>query len=314
MKLAQIYIPEKGQRLGLAADGQVTDLTAAEPALGSFIDLLEAAGGRAEAARDIAAAAAAKAAGGGRLSYDELDRAPAEDAPHLRMPVHPPEVWGFGVTYKRSAEARDADVARTMDSSASIYDRVYHSDRPECFFKATPPRCAGPHGPIGIRSDSRLTATEPELAYVLGAEREIVGYTICNDVSAWDLERDNPLYLPQSKIFAGCCALGPVITLAADGPDPYNLEIACRIIRGSELLYSDSTNSGRIGRTYDELNEYLYRDNPVPMGTVVSTGTGIMVPNEHNLVAGDIVEIEIESIGILSNPAVDLGGEGQARR
>ena len=112
------------------------------------------------------------------------------------IPLSPPEVWGFGVTYQRSAEVRDADVAATTDSSASIYDRVYHAERPECFFKATAPRCVGPHRPIGIRSDSELTATEPELAYVLGTNRQIVGYTICNDVSAWDLERDNPLYLP----------------------------------------------------------------------------------------------------------------------
>jgi 2-dehydro-3-deoxy-D-arabinonate dehydratase len=270
------------------------------------MDLLEAAAGDAIAVRDIAAAAN-KAAAGETLNLAELDREPTGDAPRLLIPIDSPEVWGFGVTYKRSAEARDADVAKEMDSTASIYDRVYHSDRPECFFKATAPRCVGPREPIGIRSDSKLTATEPELAYVLGADREIVGYTVCNDVSAWDLERDNPLYLPQSKIFTGCCALGPVITLAADGPDPYNLKISCRIVRDGEAIYSDSTNSGQIGRTYDQLNEYLYRDNLVPMGTVVSTGTGIMVPNEYKLLHGDLVEIEIESIGLLANPAVQLG-------
>lgn len=311
MKLAQIYIPSAGLRLGLVDDGRIVDLTAVEPSLGSFLDLLTEAQGRARTARELAVRAAEKADSGETFSYHEFDREPAPDVPHLLMPVHAPEVWGFGVTYKRSAEARDADVAKTMDSSASIYDRVYHSERPECFFKATPPRCVGPHGPIGIRSDSELTATEPELAYVLGAAREIVGYTVCNDVSAWDLERENPLYLPQSKIFSGCCALGPVITLAADGPDPYDLEIGCRITRGGETLYEDSTNSGRIGRTYDELNEYLYRDNPVPMGTVVSTGTGIMVPNEHNLMPGDVVGIEIEGIGLLSNPVVRLGEEAE---
>jgi 2-dehydro-3-deoxy-D-arabinonate dehydratase len=222
------------------------------------------------------------------------------------IPLTPPEVWGFGVTYQRSAEVRDADVAAAMDSSASIYDRVYHAERPECFFKATAPRCVGPHRPIGIRSDSALTATEPELAYVLGTNRDIVGFTICNDVSAWDLERDNPLYLPQSKIFTGCCALGPAIMTAATGPDPYDLEISCRIIRGGETIFSEATNSGRIGRRFEELNEYLYRDNPIPPGTVVSTGTGIMAPNEFALRDGDLVEIEIAGIGVLSNPAVKL--------
>ena len=141
---------------------------------------------------------------------------------------------------------------------------------------------------------------------MLGTNREIVGFTICNDVSAWDLERDNPLYLPQSKIFTGCCALGPAILTAASGPDPYDLDISCRILRGGEVIYSDSTNSGRIGRRFEELNEYLYRDNPIPPGTVVSTGTGIMVPNEYALRDGDTVEIEIAGIGILSNPAVKL--------
>ena len=149
-------------------------------------------------------------------------------------------------------------------------------------------------------------ATEPELAYVLGHEHEIIGYTICNDVSAWDIERDNPLYLPQSKIYAGCCALGPTVLLAHGGPDPYDLDITCRIVRERETVYSETTNSGRIGRKFEELNEYLYRDNPVPPGTVVSTGTGIMVPNEFALRDGDTVEIEIEGIGMLSNPVKQL--------
>lgn len=306
MKLVQFYVPGDGNRLGLLAGGKVFDLTAAEPAFDSFLSLLDHAGGDAARLEELAGEKKAQVPENTVYGWEELDRTPGPGLAHLLMPVFPPEVWGFGVTYKRSAEARDADVAREMDSSASIYDRVYHSERPECFFKATAPRCVGPHGPIGIRSDSELTATEPELAYVLGADRKIAGYTICNDVSAWDLERENPLYLPQSKIFYGCCALGPVITTAGEITDPYSLDIRCRILRGGETIYSDSTNSGRIGRTFEELNEYLYRDNPVPVGTVVSTGTGIMVPNEFCLRHGDTVEIEIEGIGILSNPVVGL--------
>ncbi len=309
MRLVQFFSPERGPRLGsVQPDGRILDITAGEPAYTSFNSLLEWSGGSARDLERIARQAEARTPAEAEYAYtwEELDRSPSATLPHLMIPLTPPEVWGFGVTYRRSAEVRDADVAAAMDSSANIYDRVYHSQRPECFFKATAPRCVGPHRPIGIRSDSELTATEPELAYVLGVNRDIVGYTICNDVSAWDLERDNPLYLPQSKIFTGCCALGPAILTAASGTDPYNLEISCRIIRGGQIIFSESTNSGRIGRRFEELNEYLYRDNPIPPGTVVSTGTGIMVPNEYSLRDGDTVEIEIEGIGVLSNPAVRL--------
>ena len=305
MKLLQFHVPDAGDRLGLLQGGMVYDLTAVEPAWDSFLSLLELSGG---SAFELEETVAGKIIDLPEQAYgwDELDRAPDTSRPHLLMPVFPPEVWGFGVTYQRSAEARDADVASEMESSESIYDRVYHSERPECFFKATTPRCVGPNGQIGIRSDSKLTATEPELAYVLGAGREIVGYTICNDVSAWDIERENPLYLPQSKIFTGCCALGPVIATPNEIHDPYLLEIGCRIIRGGETIHAEVTNSGRIGRTFEELNEYLHRDNPIPPGTVVSTGTGIMVPNEFSLRDGDVVEIEIEGIGTLTNTAARL--------
>jgi len=309
MRLVQFFSPERGPRLGsVQPDGRVLDITAGEPAYTSFNALLEWSGGETARLEHIARQAEARTPAEIEHTYawEELDRAPTVMQPHLMIPLEPPEVWGFGVTYRRSAEIRDADVAAAMDSSASIYDRVYHAARPECFFKATAQRCVGPHRPIGIRSDSMLTAAEPELAYVLGTNREIVGYTICNDVSAWDLERDNPLYLPQSKIFTGCCALGPAILTAATAPDPYNLEIALRLVRSGEVIYSEATNSGRIGRRFEELNEYLYRDNPIPPGTVVSTGTGIMVPNEFALRDGDVVEIEIEGIGVLSNPAVRL--------
>lgn len=311
MKLVQFNIPAAGNRLGVLQGGKVYDLTEVEPVWDSFMTLIEVSGGSAETLEELVAEKITLLPEEAYM-WQELTQTTAARLPNtsrLLMPIFPPEVWGFGVTYQRSAEVRDADVAKEMDLSASIYDRVYHSERPECFFKATAPRCTGPGGPIGIRSDSALTATEPELAYVLGADREIVGYTICNDVSAWDIERDNPLYLPQSKIFTGCCALGPVIATPSEIPDPYALEISCRIIRGDSVIYSEATSSGRIGRRFEELNEYLYRDNPVPPGTVVSTGTGIMVPNEFNLVEGDIVEIEIEGIGLLSNTAVRLPGD-----
>jgi len=209
-------------------------------------------------------------------------------------------VWGCGVTYKRSAEMRDDD------SEQDIYSRVYNSNRPEIFFKGTKSRCAGPNDFIGIRSDSKLTATEPELAYILGADGEIVGYTICNDVSAWDLERENPLYLPQSKVFYGCCALGPMFVTASEIDDPYNLDVKCTILRNDKPLYEGEVNTSQINWKFEELTEFLCRDNPVPIGTVVSTGTGIIVPNDLPLAPGDIVQIEIGGLGTLSNPVKKL--------
>ncbi len=234
------------------------------------------------------------------LTLKKLDVAPAENVPHLLAPIDSPEVWGCGVTYKRSADMRDDD------SDQDIYSRVYYADRPEIFFKGTPSRCVGPNGFIGIRSDSTLTATEPELAYVLGADGEIIGYTLCNDVSAWDIERDNPLYLPQSKVFYGCCALGPMFVTPSEVDDPYNLDMTCTVLRGDEVIYEGSVNTSQINWKFEQLTEFLMRDNPIPFGTIVSTGTGIIVPNDLPLAAGDVVKIEIDGFGTLSNPVKQL--------
>lgn len=234
------------------------------------------------------------------LSLEKLDVLPDENIPHLLAPIDPPEVWGCGVTYKRSADMRDDD------SQQDIYSRVYQADRPEIFFKATPSRCVGPNGFIGIRSDSKLTATEPELAYILDSEGEILGYTLCNDVSAWDIERDNPLYLPQSKVFFGCCALGPMFLTTTEVDDPYNLKIKCTIHRGEKTIFTGEVNTSQINWKFEQLTEFLMRDNPIPFGTVVSTGTGIIVPNDLPLDPNDVVKIEIEGFGTLSNPVQQL--------
>jgi len=235
----------------------------------------------------------------GEYSYESLNVRPDKSRPHLLIPINPPEVWGCGVTYKRSAEMRDEDTT----GEKGIYDHVYFADRPELFFKATAARCVGTNDYIGIRSDSTLTAAEPELAYVLGKDKDIIGFTVCNDVSAWDIERENPLYLPQSKIFYGCCAIGPVLALKSGIEDPYNLNITCEIIRDEKVIFAGEISSSAMKRTFDELTGFLCRDNPVPVGTIMTTGTGIMIPNDYALIPGDIVEIEIEGIGRLSNPA-----------
>jgi len=291
MKLAQFYLPEAGCRIGILEGQQVSDITS--PDLCGIMDLIHRAVSEEKTIEEIVSGLPTS----GEYSYESLNVLPDESKPHLLMPINPPEVWGCGVTYKRSAEMRDEDTT----GEKGIYDHVYFADRPELFFKATAPRCVGPNGHICIRSDSQLTAAEPELAYVIGKDQGIIGFTVCNDVSAWDIERENPLYLPQSKIFYGCCALGPVLTLSSGIQDPYDLDITCKIIRKDEVIFSGEINTSAMKRRFDELTDFLCRDNPVLIGTVMTTGTGIMIPNDYALAAGDVVEIDIEGIGKLAN-------------
>lgn len=301
MKLVQFYEPGQESGVGIVQDDHVIDLTEIMPEVETVNDLMYVAG----AARLSLAELVERALDGygGQLAgftYESLNVTPDVGFPHLMVPLFSPEVWGFGVTYKRSAEFRDDDARQT------IYDQVYNSDRPESFFKATASRCSGPNAPICVRSDSKFTATEPELAYVLGDEGEIVGYTLCNDVSAWDIEKENPLYLNQSKIYQGCCALGPTLVTADEIDDPYDIDIRCRILRDDAVVFEGEANTSQLARSFDELNEYLYRDNLIPSGTVVSTGTGIIVPNDLGLMEGDIVVIASPEIGVLSNPVQQL--------
>jgi 2-dehydro-3-deoxy-D-arabinonate dehydratase len=296
MKLAQFFIPEVGCRIGIVEEDQVSDITST--GLGSTMDLIQKSILEGASIDEIAYDQPVNA----EYSYESLSITPDESKPHLLMPITPPEVWGCGVTYKRSAEMRDEDTT----GERGIYDYVYSAERPELFFKATPARCVGPNDYICIRRDSELTAAEPELAYVIGIDESIIGFTICNDVSAWDIERENPLYLPQSKIFYGCCALGPVLATNSEIDDPYDLYITCNIIRDGECIFSGEISSSSIKREFDELTDFLCRDNPILIGTVMSTGTGIMIPNDYALKPGDVVEIEIENIGKLSNPVKKL--------
>ncbi|MDE0426950.1 MAG: fumarylacetoacetate hydrolase family protein [Candidatus Poribacteria bacterium] len=317
MKLIQFHLPNLGKRVGIVTrEEEVIDVTSEDSP--NVLEILELAHREQVSLGVILADIQEKVATptpirlqahpdeenatteSDGLTLKKLDVAPAENVPHLLAPIDSPEVWGCGVTYKRSADMRDDD------SEQDIYSRVYYADRPEIFFKATPSRCVGPNGFIGIRSDSALTATEPELAYVLGDNGEIIGYTLCNDVSAWDIERDNPLYLPQSKVFYGCCALGPMFVTPSEVDDPYNLDMTCTVLRGDEVIYEGSVNTSQINWKFEQLTEFLMRDNPIPFGTVVSTGTGIIVPNDLPLAAGDLVKIEIDGFGTLANPVKQL--------
>lgn len=213
-------------------------------------------------------------------------------------PVDEQEVWAAGVTYKRSQEARERESA----GAARFYDLVYSAPRPELFFKATPRRVKGSGEPLRVRRDSRWSVPEPELALVISPRLQIVGYTIGNDMSARDIEGENPLYLPQAKIYDGSCALGPVITLAEAMPPPQEVTISLVIERSGEKVFEGSTSLDRMARSFDDLVQWLGRDNAFPDGVILLTGTGIVPPDDFSLAPGDVVSIDITGIGRLSNP------------
>jgi 2-dehydro-3-deoxy-D-arabinonate dehydratase len=219
------------------------------------------------------------------------------------VPIYPPEVWGCGCTYETSASFRDAE----HGTREGMYAYVYKEARPEVFFKGTARVCTGPGEPIGIRCDSQFTAPEPELALVLGEGGRIAGYTLANDVSAWDIERENALYLTQSKVYDKCCALGPVIVTPDEIGDVRALEMTCTITRGGDERFAGKISISKLHRKLETMVEYLTRANSVPPGTVLLTGTGIIVTRESALAPGDVVTIAVPGIGELSNPAAVVG-------
>jgi 2-dehydro-3-deoxy-D-arabinonate dehydratase len=216
------------------------------------------------------------------------------------IPINPVEVWACGCTYESSAAFRDGELG-TLEG---MYAYVHRHERPEIFFKGTARVCVGPNQGIGLRSDSTFTAPEPELALVLGSKGRILGYTLANDVSAWDIERENALYLPQSKVYNCCCALGPVIVTADSIDDVYGLEMSCTIEREGATTFSGSVSTARLHRRFESMVEYLLRANAVPAASVLLTGTGIIVTEDAALAPGDRVSINIPEIGSLSNVAV----------
>ena len=213
------------------------------------------------------------------------------------IPITPPEVWGCGCTYQTSANFRDAE----HGTREGMYAMVYNGERPEVFFKGTARHVVGPNEAIGVRSDSKFTAPEPELALILGPGNSIFGVTIANDVSAWDIERENALYLTQSKVYDRCCSIGAAILQLGDGVDPYNLAMTCTIERKGQVLFSGETNTSKLHRKFEQLVEFLTRANKVPAGTVLLTGTGIIVTQEGALAEGDVVTITVPGIGQLKN-------------
>ena len=227
---------------------------------------------------------------------------PAGDAPlpeGLALPLDPPEVWCAGVTYERSRQAR-VEETKVQD----VYSLVYDADRPELFLKdAGGRRTVGPGEPIGVREESTWTVPEPELALVLGRGGRIVGATAGNDVTSRDIEGANPLYLPQAKIYAGACSFGPAV-FVPDGAEPH-FHLTLRVTdEWGRIVFEGESFTSTMRRTFAELVEWLLIDNPVPPGSILLTGTGLVPPDSFTLLPGHFVEIHVPEIGTLVNPVV----------
>ena len=215
----------------------------------------------------------------------------------LVAPISPEiELWGAGVTYLRSRDARKEE-----SGVPDVYQRVYEADRPELFFKSSAVRARGTNAPVGIRFDSAASVPEPEVAIYINKHREIIGYAICNDMTARTIEGENPLYLSQAKIYIGSTAIGPDITPAWLAPEAAEMAIAAKIIRGSKIVWEAETSLGSLNRTLQDLITYLFRCQDFPHGVILSTGTGIVPPLDISLEANDVVEINVAGIGKLTN-------------
>jgi 2-dehydro-3-deoxy-D-arabinonate dehydratase len=279
-----------GIHLGVVQDGQVHDLTSVDPVVFADLNSLHAAS---ETSHSSMSAVAGESLGASpSVPYDEA---------LLRIPLVPAEIWGAGVTYLKSRAARESET-----KTKGLYDYVYDAERPELFLKDTGVRCRGPGETVHIRGDSRWSVPEPELTVVFDRALKVLGYTIGNDVSSRDIEGENPLYLPQAKIYSGSSAIGPVVVSGDEVSDPHSLAMGMRILRGGRVQFEGRSNTSQMKRKIDELARFLGRDNDLRTFTLLMTGTPIVPPDEFALQDGDVIEIEIEKIGLLRNPVRKL--------
>ncbi|MCL4303601.1 MAG: fumarylacetoacetate hydrolase family protein [Anaerolineae bacterium] len=295
LQICRFFQPGAGPRLGVVFNEQVYDLTATgQAAFSSLTTWLSwvSQQGTARAAQHLAEVSAALTP---LYAWANLQHPPAASRPHLLPPLDAQEVWAAGVTYRRSREAREEE-----SNKIGVYDKVYSASRPELFLKATPHRVVGPHDFIRVRADAHWTVPEPELTVLVAPDLQVVGYTAGNDVSSRDIEGENPLYLPQAKIYSRSCALGPAITLAADLNAP--VQISLTIERAGQVVFAGEVSTEQMKRSIDELVSYLGRENEFPNGVFLMTGTGLVPPDDYTLQSGDVVEIGIERVGRLVNP------------
>ncbi len=282
MKICRFKLQQGDVRVGVVTDTSVIDLSSAGAV--SLEAILES-------PVPSAAARAMVERGAPELPIGDV---------RLCAPIDRHEVWAAGVTYLRSKTARMEE----SDFSATAYDRVYDADRPELFFKSLPEKVVGPGGAVGIRQDARWSVPEPELALVMNSRGRIVGYSVGNDMSSRDIEGENLLYLPQAKVYAQSCAIGPWIELDASEAAAREWTIGVRIERRGAVMFAGETSVAQIKRSFENLAGYLFRSQRFPYGAVLLTGTGVVPPDSFTLEAGDVVRIEIGGIGVLENPVV----------
>lgn len=218
----------------------------------------------------------------------------------LLAPVEHQEIWAAGVTYLRSKTARMEE----SDFSANAYDRVYEAARPELFFKSIAEKVVGPGAPVGIRRDSRWSVPEPELALVINSRGAVVGCTIGNDMSSRDIEGENLLYLPQAKIYSRSCAIGPFIAVGVAEREVRGWRMSIGIRRQEQIVFTGHTEIYRMKRSFDELAGFLFRSQVFPRGAMLLTGTGVVPPDTFTLQEGDVIQMELTGVGVLSNPVV----------
>jgi 2-dehydro-3-deoxy-D-arabinonate dehydratase len=212
-------------------------------------------------------------------------------------PLDQQEVWAAGVTYKRSQEARE----RESEGAAQFYDKVYSAPRPELFFKAPAYRVSPPGGPVHIRRDSKWNVPEPELALAISPSLNLVGFTIGNDMSSRDIEGENPLYLPQAKMYDNSCAVGPCITLAVSMPPLDQVTIRLLIERDRRPVFDGATSVSAMKRSFADLIDWLGKEMSFPNGAILLTGTGVIPPDDFTLAVGDVIHIDVAGIGRLTN-------------
>lgn len=289
--LVRFYHPDHGNRVGVRLDDTVYDVTEHLPSVGAF---LRNTVGHVAAAIDGLVVLARET--GQTYAASLFNSTPIAFIPHWLPPCDEQDIWAAGVTYERSRAARQEEAVDGGD----IYARVYAAERPELFFKARGTRVVGPYAGVGIRTDATWNVPEPELAVVFNPAMEVVGFVVGNDMSSRDIEGANPLYLPQAKMYKASCALGPGIALNPSPAFPLTT-IRIAISRADQPVFSGEVHTSRIKRTIAELGSYLGRSNEFPDGVILLTGTGIVPPNDFTLQEGDVIEIEIEGIGSLTN-------------
>ncbi len=289
--LVRFYHPERGNCVGVQLDSTVYEVTEHIRSVGAF--LRHSAGHVQDAIEGLQAIARDA---GAEYPASLFDTAPQAFVPHWLAPSDEQEVWAAGVTYERSRAARQEE----SQDGGDIYARVYGAERPEIFFKAQGAKVIGAWGNVGIRQDSKWNVPEPELALVINPAMELVGFTVGNDMSSRDIEGENPLYLPQAKVYKASCALGPGIVLNPSAEWPQTT-IHLQINRDGQEMFTGEISTARIKRRIDELLTYLGRSSEFENGVILLTGTGIVPPSDFTLQAGDVTTITIDGIGKLVN-------------